>query len=358
MEKYKGCWSDNNFNMWNRTEYTEHEAERLSRTLINCKNCVDSEYLVNCYGCKDCRYSIDLINCISCTESAGCKDSYDLHSCSMCTSCQSCSECTWCHECHGCKGGDGLQKIKGGSGVTMDSIKIAKIMGVRHSTLLIKIRKLFPGVSQRLRVARDGKLQPVYDLTRTELFVTITGDKGKPFADLILPDPEIYDYAYKNCDDYTLKNEITCLKRDKNRQMFKSFKTLTSVEIADIMYVDHHNLLQAIRRELPGAKQYKRKAKDGKLHPHYIFRTRRELFTLLTGRKGAKFANILLPNPEIYKYAVSPIRHRIFELNEQRKTQLWQNRNHNLDVDVESTKQELKKMEDLLNEVLLHIREE
>ena len=84
-------WIDTNGNKWNRIAYSESEAERLSHTLIKCKNCVNSEYLVNC---KDC------------DESAGCIDSYDLKSCIRCTECQSCEKC---EDCIGCTG---LHKVK------------------------------------------------------------------------------------------------------------------------------------------------------------------------------------------------------------------------------------------------------
>ena len=128
---------------------------------------------------------------------------------------------------------------------------------------------------------------------------------------------------------------------------------MNSVVFSEMTGIKHHNVLRDIRKHVPGARRLMRKANDGKMHAYYEL-TDREMFTLLTGKRGVKMFDYFQhrANPEIYKYAVSPIRHRIFELNEQRKTQLWQNRNHNLDVDVESTKQELKKMEELLNEAL------
>ena len=105
-------WIDKNGNRWNRIVYNEHEAERLSKTLINSKNCVNSEYLINCDVCNGCRNSIDLINCKDCDESSGCIDSYDLKSCIRCTECQSCEKCEDCNECFDCIGCTGLHKVK------------------------------------------------------------------------------------------------------------------------------------------------------------------------------------------------------------------------------------------------------
>ena len=52
MKKSGKYWVDKNGNRWNKIAYSESEAERLSKTLINSKNCVNSGYLVNCDGCN------------------------------------------------------------------------------------------------------------------------------------------------------------------------------------------------------------------------------------------------------------------------------------------------------------------
>ena len=106
---------------------------------------------------------------------------------------------------------------------------------------------------------------------------------------------------------------------------------MNSIVFSGMIGVNHCDLLKKIRKEIPWAVEKARKANDGRWHPYYEL-TDREMFTLLTGKRGVKMFDYFQhrANPEIYKYAVSPIRHRIFELNEQRKTQLWQNRNHNI----------------------------
>ena len=131
---------------------------------------------------------------------------------------------------------------------------------------------------------------------------------------------------------------------------------MNSIVFSEMIGVKHHNILRDIRKHIPDARKLLRKANDGKMHPYYEL-TDREMFTLLTGKRGSKMFDYFRQgvNPEFYKYAVLLFNHRIFELNEKRKIQLWENRDHNLDVDVEKTKQELKKLKELLNEALRNI---
>lgn len=54
MKKINGCWVDENENSWDCEKHTKQEAERLSKTLVDCYNCY------NCRNCNNCR------NCACC----------------------------------------------------------------------------------------------------------------------------------------------------------------------------------------------------------------------------------------------------------------------------------------------------
>ena len=59
-------------NKWDASIYPQEQAEKYSKTLINCQNCIN---------CSDCSY------CRSCSY------------CSYCSYCRSCSSCRSCSDC-------------------------------------------------------------------------------------------------------------------------------------------------------------------------------------------------------------------------------------------------------------------
>jgi hypothetical protein len=77
-------------NKWNASIYTQEQAEKYSKTLINCQNCI------NCSSCSDCSYCRSCSDCSSCRSCSSCSD------CSYCRSCSSCSDCSYCRSCSSC----------------------------------------------------------------------------------------------------------------------------------------------------------------------------------------------------------------------------------------------------------------
>ena len=73
MENLKDFWEiDGNF--WSRDKFTYSEAQDLSKTLKNCKGCVDCEWCIDCYNCIDC---LDCKNCYFCHKCRFC-DGYSI----------------------------------------------------------------------------------------------------------------------------------------------------------------------------------------------------------------------------------------------------------------------------------------
>lgn len=71
-------WTDENGNRWDCSLFTREEAEKFSKTLINCKFCT------NCISCTDCQ------SCEGCGSCGGCRDCVD---CEYCTDCSGCCGC-------------------------------------------------------------------------------------------------------------------------------------------------------------------------------------------------------------------------------------------------------------------------
>lgn len=90
MKQINGYWVDENNNRWDTEIYTEEEAEKYSKSLVNCYNC-DSCY--GCYGCYGCRNCCDCDNCYYCC---------DCRNCDNCRNCYNCYDCDNCHcdNCH------------------------------------------------------------------------------------------------------------------------------------------------------------------------------------------------------------------------------------------------------------------
>ena len=70
MELKDNKWIDENNNSWDANKYTQDQAEKNSKSLINCSGCSD---------CSDCT------GCMSCSRCSDCSD---------CSGCSGCSHCT------------------------------------------------------------------------------------------------------------------------------------------------------------------------------------------------------------------------------------------------------------------------
>jgi hypothetical protein len=69
-------------NKWDASIYPQEQAEKYSKTLINCQNCI------NCSSCRSCRDCSNCSDCRDCSYSSYCRD------CSNCSSCRSCNSCS------------------------------------------------------------------------------------------------------------------------------------------------------------------------------------------------------------------------------------------------------------------------
>lgn len=85
MKQIDGFWIDENNNKWDTKIYTEEEAEKRSKSLVNC------------YNCKNCR------NCIGCCYCHDCHDCCYCHDCRYCRYCRYCCNCDYCNYCRNYK---------------------------------------------------------------------------------------------------------------------------------------------------------------------------------------------------------------------------------------------------------------
>lgn len=53
LKKINRYWVDENNNRWNIEIYTEEQAEKYSKSLVNCYNCINC---INCRNCLNCNY--------------------------------------------------------------------------------------------------------------------------------------------------------------------------------------------------------------------------------------------------------------------------------------------------------------
>jgi hypothetical protein len=84
-------------NKWNASIYTQEQAEKYSKTLINCQNCI------NCSSCRSCSYCSSCRDCRSCSYCSSCRSCSYCSSCSDCIDCSSCSDCSDCIDCSYCR---------------------------------------------------------------------------------------------------------------------------------------------------------------------------------------------------------------------------------------------------------------
>jgi len=85
MNNINGYWVDKNDNSWNSKNYTKTEAIKYSKSLVNCKGCID------CYNCKGC------VSCLDCVDSRYCVG------CRCCLACLDCAYCMGCNKCVDCE---------------------------------------------------------------------------------------------------------------------------------------------------------------------------------------------------------------------------------------------------------------
>jgi len=89
---------DKNNNKWSKDTYILEQAEKLSETLNNCRDCVDCKYCDNCNGCKNCNLCIDCNCCINCDR---CVECFACMRCETCFNCENCKDCNFCEKCKG-----------------------------------------------------------------------------------------------------------------------------------------------------------------------------------------------------------------------------------------------------------------
>ena len=56
MKKINNRWVDDNNNSWDCDIYTKDQAEKYSKSLIDCSNCSDCSDCSYCSHCRGCRY--------------------------------------------------------------------------------------------------------------------------------------------------------------------------------------------------------------------------------------------------------------------------------------------------------------
>ncbi|WP_086236339.1 hypothetical protein, partial [Campylobacter devanensis] len=84
-------------NAYRKSRFTYEEAERLSKTLVNCQNCVDCIYCIECKYSNNCK---DSRNCEYCYDCSKCIDCYD---CLACKNCESCFNGGFGKDCKSCR---------------------------------------------------------------------------------------------------------------------------------------------------------------------------------------------------------------------------------------------------------------
>lgn len=89
-------WTDKYQNKWDKTKFSEKEAEYLSKTLIDCQDCINSSFCYNCHTC------IEITNCQYCVRCNNCHESNDCQFCYKCLNCHYCIRCINCEKCIRC----------------------------------------------------------------------------------------------------------------------------------------------------------------------------------------------------------------------------------------------------------------
>lgn len=103
MEQINRYWVDENNNRWDIEIYTEKEAEKYSKSLVNCYNCHNCHNCRNCRNCHDC-YDCDYCDyCDSCYDCDYCHNCDNCRYCRHCYDCRHCRNCRYCHNCDNCR---------------------------------------------------------------------------------------------------------------------------------------------------------------------------------------------------------------------------------------------------------------
>ena len=76
IEKKYNNWVDRYGNKWNCKIYTKEQAEKASKSLVNCTFCQNCEFCINCGNCIECKYCV---------------------SCEYCNDCIKCTKCDYCY---------------------------------------------------------------------------------------------------------------------------------------------------------------------------------------------------------------------------------------------------------------------
>lgn len=71
MKREDFWWIDGNNNKWDADLYTEDEAEKCSKSLTNCENCINCKNCIDCDSCVRCDSCINCDNCINCNNCNG-----------------------------------------------------------------------------------------------------------------------------------------------------------------------------------------------------------------------------------------------------------------------------------------------
>ena len=92
-------WEFENGNKYSKELYSYDDAERASKTLFNCENCIDCLKCENCKDCYNCEFCYDCVNCENCYF---CQECFECKNCNSWQKCEFCYDCVYCVECLEC----------------------------------------------------------------------------------------------------------------------------------------------------------------------------------------------------------------------------------------------------------------
>lgn len=93
MKQINGYWVDEDGNRWDCKKFTREQAEKFSKSLVNCQDCYNCCDCISCNSCWYCKYCIDCIDCCDCNNC------YDCDFCNYCHYCRYCNDCDFCNYC-------------------------------------------------------------------------------------------------------------------------------------------------------------------------------------------------------------------------------------------------------------------
>lgn len=99
LKKINGYWMDENNNRWDTKIYTKEQAEKFSKSLVDCYNCYNCD---NCYNCRYCDYCNNCHNCHQCSYCGNCRYSSNCYNCYDCRYCDYCNNCNYSYHCRNC----------------------------------------------------------------------------------------------------------------------------------------------------------------------------------------------------------------------------------------------------------------